>query len=1099
MDTMLTDNAISILNKRYLARDSNGNIIESPSQMFRRVAHVVAQAENIEDRDTWEDIFYGMMAELRFLPNSPCLMNAGRASGMLSACFALPIEDSLDSIFTTLHDAMLIQGAGGGCGYSFSNLRPKGDIVNSTGHPTSGPISFLKVYNAAMEVVKQGGARNGANMATLNCNHPDIEEFIDCKRNDKSITNFNLSVCITNEFINAVKCDGTFNLKNPRTGKVTKTVNAKQLWNKIAEGAWKNGEPGIIMIDEVNANNPIPTIPIRTTNPCVIGNTLIQTDRGLERMKTFVTEQRPNALVMGKNGQWRKVISFMDNGIKPVWKITTQSGYNFTATGYHKIPLTDGRLIPVKELNLGDEIYLQPNEGKFGTGIPDPKVAELFGWLVGDGFLNNTNIRRRSGLIINKQDSNLVPYLRSLVKKITGIELKEYRRINKIHLVDHSNKLWKWAVKEMGIYSIKAGNKQVPETMFTANKNSILAFLRGLFSANGHVKFSKWHGGGKSISIVLSSKSVQLIQGVQILLQMFGVRSSLLNRSRPARTGLFTVVESLHCINRVGEAKEYNSDGKLYEIHLHGEARKLFLQKIGFTKGSYKNQKLQNVPINSNEPCKSCGLKDKVVDIAFAGEESVYDIMIDDPDGDLSMVNNGLITWDCGELPLPDYGSCNLGSINLNTLLINSGNGYNIDYNALRTLTNHAVRFLDDVITVNKYPLPKVTETTLSTRRIGLGIMGLADVLLLMHKKYDSIEGRKVAHDIMQVMNDEAHLASRQLAALRGPFPLCADSIYAKDPHRNATLTTIAPTGTISTIANCSSGCEPHFLMVYERRILNNTKMIEVNPAFIRLATEEGFWSDKLVQQIMDNGGKVRGIPAIPEWVQDLVKTATDIKAIDHVEMQAILQLHVDNSISKTINAAEKTTIQEIADIFMAAHDKKCRGLAFYREGSRSEIVLSRPTTTSTSENNHMRAKVLQGRTHKIRSGYGSLYVTVNRNPGNEIEEVFITTNDVGGEIRCWTEFASRIASYALRLGLPIATLIKSGKKIRGPKPIIDQGQVIASGPDAVAKVLEIEAGQTVEISTSTDTICPECHGDMMVKEEGCSKCYSCGYTKCGG
>jgi ribonucleoside-diphosphate reductase alpha chain len=726
--TQLTENATRVLEKRYLIRDAVGKITETPDQMFRRVAAHIASAE-IKDHDMWEERYYNMMGDLAFLPNSPCLMSAGKPNGMLSACFVMPLKDSLDDIFHTLHQAMLVQARGGGVGYSLSHLRPNGDIVASTGHATSGPISFLRVFDSAMEVVKQGGARHGANMATMSVSHPDIEQFIDCKQSEGAIKNFNISVCITDEFMDAVVHNKEFNLINPRNGQKSRSINARSLWRKIAEGAWRNGEPGIIMIDEVNRHNSIPSLRIDATNPC-------------------------------------------------------------------------------------------------------------------------------------------------------------------------------------------------------------------------------------------------------------------------------------------------------------------------------------------------------------------------------------------GELPLPAHDSCNLGSINLNSALVAEVNGthkYVIDMEKLRQTTRWSVRFLDNVIAVNNYPIPEITETTSKSRRIGLGIMGLADVLLLMHLRYDSDEGREMAISIMKCINDEAHAYSQELAEERGPFPLCSISTYRDHPHRNATLTTIAPTGTISMLADCSSGCEPHFAVVHEKHVLDGQKLIEINPAFKRLAKENGFWTEDMPRQVAENGGTVRKLKTVPEWAQNLVRLSSDMFAIDHVKMQAALQLHVDNSISKTINATNDITVNEVEQVFMAAHDLGCRGLTFYREGSRKDAVLVKPKVDEkalemvrATGKMPQRAKRMEGATYKIRTGYGALYVTVNKDEKGLPSEVFVATNDVGGELRCWTEFASRITSYALRLGLPIDLLIKAGKSIRGPKPIIVDGDVITSGPNAVAKALEMELKQVVEVKTAHDTICPECHGDMT-REEGCQKCHSCGFTVCGG
>jgi ribonucleoside-diphosphate reductase alpha chain len=722
MSVTLSDNALVVLKSRYLAKNGNGTDLETPEQMFRRVAKHIASVEE-HDVDRWEREFYHIMSELSFLPNTPTLVNAGRPFGMLSACFVLSLEDSLAAIYQTITDAVSVQAMGGGTGYPLHNLRPKGDLIQSTGRTTSGPVSFLKVIDANMGVINQGGVRKGANMATMAVWHPDIEEFIDCKKVEGTIHNFNLSVGTTDTFIHAVKTGGVLDLINPRTGQKTTTMEARKLWRKIAEGVWRNGEPGIIYLDEINRHHSTPDVNrIETTNPC-------------------------------------------------------------------------------------------------------------------------------------------------------------------------------------------------------------------------------------------------------------------------------------------------------------------------------------------------------------------------------------------GEEPLPANDSCNLGSINLNAVLYRVNGKYAIDFEKLASLVQTCTRFLDNVVTINKYPIQKIAETSHASRRLGLGIMGLADVLMLTHTPYDSDDGRALASSIMRCINTTAHEYSRQLARERGAFPLCDRSIYRDDPRCNATLTTIAPTGSISTIASCSSGCEPPFAITYTRNILEGKKLIEISRGFRQLAEDHGFWSPSLAEEILERHGSIQSVKSVPDWAKHVAKIASEIPAMDHVRMQAALQQHVDAAISKTINAPNTTTVEEVEQIFMYAHECKCRGLTLYREGSRQNTVLvkekekkepAKPVAIN-------RPQTMVGSTHKMRTGFGGLYVTLNRDSREgPIRELFVQTQDVGGETRAWSEFASRAISYALRLGMPPEIIIKAGKHVRGSRPIIEKGQSILSGPDAVAKAMELELNKVVEVKDVAGSICPDCSSDL-VHEEGCRKCHSCGYSQCGG
>ncbi|MCL5265324.1 MAG: adenosylcobalamin-dependent ribonucleoside-diphosphate reductase [Chloroflexi bacterium] len=564
----LSANAKYILEKRYLQKNEKREVIESPEQLFRRVARNIASVDamynpraNIARR---EEEFYQVMANLEFLPNTPTLMNAGMPIQQLSACFVLPVEDSLESIFDALKNAALIQQTGGGTGFSFSHIRPRGDIVMSTKGIASGPLSFLSIFNAMTETIRQGGTRRGANMGILHCSHPDVLEFIAAKRKPEKLTAFNLSVAVTDEFMRAVEQGGKHALVNPRTGKVAQILSAQKTFDMIVENAWRSGEPGAIFIDEINRHNPTPRLGmIEATNPC-------------------------------------------------------------------------------------------------------------------------------------------------------------------------------------------------------------------------------------------------------------------------------------------------------------------------------------------------------------------------------------------GEQPLLPYESCNLGSINLGKMVTSSNGSNAIDYRKLGKTVEIAVRFLDNVVDANRYPLPQIEEMTKGNRKIGLGVMGFADMLVLLGVPYNSERALDVADEVMAFISKEGKRVSAELAKERGQFPNYPGSIYDRPGGmklRNSTVTTVAPTGTISIIADASSGIEPIFALAYVRRVFGGEDLLVVHPIFKQMAMEAGIYSPELLQTLLQRGS-ARGIDNIPETIRELFVTAYDISPEWHVRIQAAFQKHVDNAVSKTINLPKSATREDVREAFSLAYKLDCKGITVFRTGARGRQVL---------------------------------------------------------------------------------------------------------------------------------------------------------------
>jgi len=717
----LSNNAIIVLEKRYLKKDKEGNIIETPANMFERVAKHVASAETLfnspYDIKKTEKKFLRIMTNLWFLPNSPTLMNAGRRLGQLAACFVLPIEDSMDSIFETLKNTAIIHKSGGGTGFSFSRIRPEKDIVLSTAGVSSGPISFMTVFDVATETVKQGGTRRGANMGILRVDHPDIESFIELKDDQNRLNNFNISVALTNNFMDALERDSEYDLINPRTTNIVKRISARKIFDMIVHSAWLTGEPGVIFIDRINRDNP---------------------------------------------------------------------------------------------------------------------------------------------------------------------------------------------------------------------------------------------------------------------------------------------------------------------THHLGE-------------------------IEATNPC--------------------------------------------GEQPLLPYESCTLGSINLSRMVSAKA----VNYNRLKKTVHDAVHFLDNVIEINKYPLSRIEKMSKGTRKIGIGVMGFADMLIKLGISYNSDEAVSEAEKVMSFISQESKIASAALGEKRDNFAYYKESIYdtPQTPHmRNATTTTIAPTGTISIIAGTSSGIEPLFAIAQVRKVLDGKSLSEINPLFVDIAKSEGIYKKKLMDEIIE-GKSVQDIESVPDLVKALFVTSHDISPEQHIKIQAAFQKYTDNAVSKTVNFSSGAIKSDIAKVYLLAHNFGCKGVTIYRDGSRQLQVLNIGTNKRESVKiaPRPRPECTVGITERIKTGCGKLYVTINSDEEGMCE-VFAQMGKTGGCASSQIEAAGRLISLALRSGVKAEAIIKQLAGIRCPSPSWQNGVMVLSCPDAIARVLKYRTDSTYAESGSIMGVCPDCSG-VLTHQEGCLVCRSCGYSKC--
>lgn len=772
-DIQLSPNAITVLEKRYFRKDSDGQVIETVEEMFHRVVRAVAAADQLYDMgadvETTAETFYKLMSSFDFLPNSPTMMNAGTDIGQLSACFVLPVDDDMTSIFEAVKATALIHQSGGGTGFSFSHVRPAGDMVKSTGGIASGPISFMRVFDTATDVIKQGGRRRGANMGLLRVDHPDIMDFIACKEQEGQFVNFNISVGLTDAFMRAMEAGEEYDLVNPRTGQVKKRLSACEVFERIVEGAWRNGEPGVIFLDRMNEFNPTPALgEYESTNPC------------------------------------------------------------------------------------GEQILL-PHE------------------------------------------------------------------------------------------------------------------------------------------------------------------------------------------------------------------------------------------------------------------------------------------------------SCNLGSINLAHMVTDGA----INWSKLERTVKIAVHFMDNVITINKFPLPQIKAATLQTRKIGLGVMGFADMLVQLGVAYNSHEAESLAAKVMEAINYWSKEASIDLATSRGSFPTFPNSIYAasqlplpldgipqapgapdfdwtglakrvqRQGIRNATTTTIAPTGSISIIADANGGIEPLFALSYVRRnVLDDDALPVVNPWFQSVAQREGFFDEALMRQVAERGS-VQDVDGVPNAVRRTFVTAHDVAPEWHIRIQAAFQRFTDNAVSKTINFPPDATIDDVRQAYLLAYRTGCKGLTIYRDGSRVKQVLNRGTALSTKavtardagngrgpRTPRPRPVVTRGSTERVAAGCGrNLYITINEDEQG-LCEVFIQMGKSGGCTASQTEAIGRLTSLALRSGIEIDAVLKQLKGIRCPSPAWHDGSTTLSCADAIGKAIEryvksngnrSQPGEKVIIKSHAD-LCPECPecGSMVELAEGCVICRNCGYSQCG-
>ena len=1090
----LTKNARQVLLRRYVRRGEDGQPAESVEEMFWRVAYHVAAVEANWGGDPLARAaeFYELISSKSFFPNSPTFTGAGTPLGQLAACFVLPISDDMGrdpaGIFQTLRDAALIQQTGGGNGFSFSRLRPKNSLVNSSAGQATGPVGFLRVYDKAFGEIAQGGTRRGANMAVLRVDHPDIEEFIACKTSENAITNFNISVGVTDAFMQAVERDGEWELRFPDVTSprykgfqgtleqaeaaglpinVHKRLRARALFDQIVRQAHHNGEPGVLFLDASNRSNPVPHLyQLEATNPCVTGDTLIYTDQGLRRADQLAQEE--SAIRVVSDGRFGlettlPASTVFATGVKPVYRLATREGYELRLTGDHCV-MTPGGWAPAKDLRPGDRVHLLNRKGAFGSQ-GTLEEGRLLGWLVSEGAR-----RAAQDALAFLGDDEWAPLLAEAFDGRAAPRGESAGRGDW-----RSDRLRAWAAA----YGLAEDERSLPPAALAGSEPLQRGFLQALFTADGQVDDGAKKGG----ALRLNAAELPLLKDVQRLLLNFGILSRM-DESRPAQPALLIRKASL--------------------------AR--FADEIGFLSAA-KQSRLADCLSRIERSPRSESFTARVASLRAEGEELVFDLHQPDTH---AFIANGMVVHNCGEQWLGPYENCCLGSLNLAQHLGPQGT---VNWDKLRRNVVLATYFLDDVVEANAYvpAVSQLKDAAHKARRIGLGIMGLGDLMYHAGIRYGSPEGQEFAAQVMEFVRYWSMHTSVELAKARGPFPAIAGSIY--DPHnlqwqppqslvaytqdwgraaldwdailqgirrhgiRNAAQTTIAPTGTIATVAGCEGyGCEPVFALAYVRHVNDNGKDLQLtytSPLFDAALQNAGLdeaTRRQVVEQVMEHG-TCQDIEVLPEAVRRVFVVSADITADEHVRTQAAMQAFVDNSLSKTVNFPAGATEEEVALAYQLAWKLDCKGITVYVTGSRQVVVLETKATARQKqadpaplnhpdlkhsdlkhpeldplkhteldplkhpelvegplsdssqaqqlpiwhEDKKPRPRALHGYTYNVSTPLGKAFVTINENGGSQPFEVFLNTSKAGSDTAAVSEAIGRLISYILRLASPVA------------------------------------------------------------------------------
>lgn len=932
----LSENARRVLEARYLRRDAERRIIETPEQLFERVAQAVAYAElllgNARQAAYWQEEFYQLLTSLDFLPNSPTLMNAGTPLGQLSACFVLPVEDTMEGIFEAVKQMALVQRTGGGTGFSFSRLRPKGDVVASTGGEASGPVSFMKIFDCATEYIKQGGKRRGANMGILRVDHPDILEFVTAKVDEKTLQNFNTSVGVTDAFLEAVRQDSRYDLIHPRTGKAVGKLRAKQVFLTIVEAAWQTGDPGLLFLDTINRANPTPHLgPIEATNPCVTGDTWVHTGEGPRQVQDLLCAPF-TAVVHGKE---YRATAFWRTGKRPVVKVETDRGLSLRLTANHLVQVERRRRrgvggyhvetewVEVGDLQPGDRIALHNHRGYAWDGEGTFTEGWLVGQRVGDGGYNPEKCR---GYVRFWGDAkgSMAEIAASAIRDLPYRVRSDFTG-RRFSAATGPLTVAAAALDQLAGGYITPGDEELLPAIERASSSFYCGFLRGLFDADGSVQGSP----EKGLSIRLAQSDLERLHVAQRMLARLGILSTIYRNRKTRR--LVALPDGK------GGRKLYPTEG-FHGLAISKDNIVEFASRVGFYDPAKREALAKALRSLSRGPYRE-RFTARVTAVVPEGVADVYDCAVEEVH---AFDANGIVAHNCGEIPLLPYESCNLGSINL-AHMVRWHNGRSaVDWEKLRAVAQRAVRFLDDVIEVNKYPIPEIDRMTRSNRKIGLGVMGFAEMLIRLGISYDADAAVQLAEQLMRTIAEEALKTSQALAEERGVFPNWKGSVFEAQNMkvRNATRTAIAPTGTLSIIAGTSASIEPLFALAYRRtHVLGGQTLYEVNPIFLAYAQRYGFSVEQLIAEVFEKG-RLKEVAGVSEETQRLFVTALEIPPERHLQIQAAFQRSIDNSVSKTINLPQEAQPQEVAQAYWRAWELGLKGITLYRYGSKSAQVL---------------------------------------------------------------------------------------------------------------------------------------------------------------
>ena len=1126
---------------RYAFKDRDGQPLETtPEQMWRRVAQGIAAVEPTEEkRAEWADKFYEALSGFKFVPGGRILAGAGTGHQVTYYnCYVIPSpDDSRHGILDNLKVMVDIMARGGGVGINLSSLRPRGSYITTVNGTSSGPCSWAQLYSVATtDVIQQGGSRRGALMLMLNDDHPDIEEFVTVKQDLSRINGANLSVCVSDPFMEAVKNDDAWDLT--WQGEVKKTLKARELWSLICEAAWASGEPGMVFIDRYNKQtNTWYYEEIICVNPCVTGDTLIYTEDGLLSARELAESgQAARIISPGDKGiAIRQASHVFCTGIKSVFRLQTKEGYGVRLTADHRV-LTEDGWKEARALVKDDRIRLLNGIGGFGT-TGSLGLGRVLGWLVGDGYINHSKQavvlsffgeeKRELALLFRDAVADLVAPVsaRARAYSISAQEIPERdeARIESVRLLRLIDPV------------LLADKRQVPSSVERGSQEMQLGFLQALLTADGSVQGTQ----EKGVSVRLSSNSASLLEGVQRLLLNFGIASRIyLNRRSQ-------MIRTLPDSNR--EPADYVCQAN-HELVVTKANVPVFAKRIGFLT-TRKQQMLEAHLVGRARGFYREHFLATFESLEPDGEEEVYDLT--EPEAHL-FVANGLVVHNCGEQGLPAWGVCNLGALNL-AAFVHEGE---MDYEALAEHARVAIRFLDNVVAANEYFIKENAEAQLGTRRTGLGTMGLGDALIKMRLPYGSDDSLPVIERIYRTIRDAAYESSAEIAAEKGPFPQFDRDKYLQGPFiqelpqpvrekiaqhgtRNAVLLTQAPTGTTSLLSGVSSGIEPVYDFAFVRR-----DRIGEHVIYHPLLQE---WKDKHADPSAE----------VPAWFV----SANDLTPEEHVRVQAVVQQFTDASISKTVNAPNSHTVEDVKRLYTLAYDLGLKGITYFRDGCREGVlshieeapaaaaaeaapVAEEPEAPADAAAVQLglagvappqqvkpRPATMHGLTFRKPTPLGTAFVTVNYNGDEQPFEVFTQVGKAGSDTAADAEAMSRLISLILRLPSPLSPterlqqVVDQLDGIGGGRAMGFGPERVRSLPDGIAQVLtdwlvahpsgegpaDPEAppsdppatGRAGTTSTNglgftrPGDLCPQCGHASLVREEGCQKCYSCGYSEC--